>query len=231
VTCRGVVPNRDGERHLGLWVVNLNWSNQSESKQEKERRLIPNPLERPPTIEGIIVRETRPALKDSENRAYENAAGDPLDMVEEIERDQVRVRANLPRVPAWYGTLRRTKNKATLFIADPVRASFPKGTVRFIPISFSNQRTENDVEFVEVNFLLDTNLDGWDLEIANKGFNCLATANDRSTKKPIELDGTPVQSMHWLTDEGLKTDTPTYIERKPFKEADYAAIQDILDRA
>jgi len=231
VTCRGVMPNRDGERHLGLWVVNLTWGNGAESKQDKERRLIPNPLERPPTIEGIIVRETKPALKDSENRAYENTAGDPLEMTEEYERDQIRVRANLPIVPAWYGALRRTKNKDPIYISDPIRAAFPAGTVRFIPIGFSNQRTENDVEFVEVNFVLDTNLDGWDLEIANKGFNMLRTADDRSTKEPITVKGMPIQQAHWLNPSGLLTTTPTYIERKPFAEADYDPIQEILDRA
>lgn len=230
VICRGLRHTRDGDKNLGSWKVIAEWSNGAESKQEKERRTIPNPLQRPPSIEGVVVREVVPALKDSEDEAYENTAGDPLDVTEEKERDQFRIVANFPRVPTFYRAMRRTVNDKDLFVGDPVWARFGKGCVRFIPGGFSAMREENGYEYVTVTFLLDVNVDGWDLELANKGYNRLELPDTKSSKVPYLVKGLPPSSPQWLDESGLESEDPYYITRKPYFEADYGDIQEVLDR-
>ncbi|AMV20405.1 hypothetical protein [Planctomyces sp. SH-PL14] len=162
--CREVSVNPNADRDKGLFVATASYSNGPLSQREEDKIAFRNPLDRPTIMEGNRVAQVYVPPVDRYGKAYQNAANVPLDPPPaiEISRLQLSFRKNFDNVPDWWFS-RATSwtglgdciNESSIFVGHSLQRVFPRRSARLIPISISEQLTENDYSFVEVRWMLD----------------------------------------------------------------------------
>jgi hypothetical protein len=155
--CRRRVPNRMGQQQKGMWRVECFYSNEPLSREQEDKIAIANPTLRPAIVETSAVRDEVPCTTDRDGNPYKNSANDAFDPPPSKYRSrmQISVRKNYATVPNFYFDLADTINYHNLTIGHGLNRTFRNATLQFVPGRTSEQKGDNGIDYVEVQFTLD----------------------------------------------------------------------------
>lgn len=158
---------RSAKRHQDsreVWEVTVTYAYEPGDEDEVE-----NPLAKPVLIRWTAAQYTKPCVKDRNDEAVVNSAGDYFDPPPEIEdvRWQVTAQVNWASVPAAILNYAGRVNSAA-FTIDGV--SILAGKARVAALDISERQIENDIPFRTVTITYELRAEGFDLELLDQGF-------------------------------------------------------------
>lgn len=198
---------RSSESRL-VWEVTLTYEFDPEDPEEPEE----SPLDEPPKFRWTAGQYTKPVIKDRDNEAIVNSAGDYFDPPPEIEdvRWTVNIQKNVASVPAAVLTYAGRVNESS-FTVDGVSVLAEKA--RIVSLDIGELQEKNEINYRVFTCAIEFREEGWDLELLDQGYRIkdgtdlkdilIADENgdEQRPSSPVLLDGLGAE----LTDPSPET--------------------------
>jgi hypothetical protein len=192
-----------------------------------ERQITEDPLAEPANIEWDTEQFQEPLVKDEDDKAVVNSAGDPFNppVMRDNSRWFVEVSCNVATVPTWVLTYPDAVNEDA-FTIDGV--SVAVGQAKIQKLKISGRRSRNDIAYRVVTYSLYFREDGWHFKPLDVGFHEINEAGERKLivllndeqvpeypTSPVQLDGAGAHVAEPTLDTGYYHDFVGY-NTKPF---------------
>jgi hypothetical protein len=215
----------------GAFLVKLNPSQRSdnpflwdveaiyESEGLRPEQFVKSPFDRPTVQTATMQKFQKPAVIDQNGLAYVNSAGDPFDPP--IEVDDSRPVLQLKRnEPTFDYTLPLVYKDA--INADPFLGISP-GSCKCQAINSVGPQFENGVLYWEVTYEFEIRLEGWNLQVLDRGYRYL----NSGALTPILINGLPCTTPRLLDGAGGVLSvggTPKYRTFTPYPSLPFAPL-------
>lgn len=211
-----------------VWDCTVNYEFDPEEPDDPEE----NPLDEPIKFRWTSELYTKPVIKDRDDKAIVNSAGDYFDPPPEAEESRwsVNVQANVAQVPLAVLTYPGRVNEFS-FSVDGVDVDAE--AARIIALDISEQKEKNDINYRTLTYTLEFREEGWDLEMLDQGFRIKDAGelkdilvededgNKARPSAPVLLDGAGSQ----LTDPD--PDNAEFLTFPVYKLLDYSELPGI----
>lgn len=148
-----------------VWDCTVQYEFDPEDPEDPED----NPLDEPIKFRWTAGLYTKAVIKDRDDKAIVNSAGDYFDPPPEIEeiRWSVNVQENVASVPLAILTYANRVNQNS-FTIDGVTVDAEAAKV--IALDISEFKEKNDIGYRTVTYTIEFREEGWDLEMLDQGF-------------------------------------------------------------
>lgn len=227
-TARGLQADQQDESPF-WWMVTVTYSTEP-LKADEEERQAPNPLDRPARITWDSENAQEFTVKDKDDEAMLNSAGDPL---EPVEKDDIRwiisITKNFEELPDWVIDTVNCVNSSAITVSGK---TLPARTVKVNRLRIGELQIDNDVPYYEVTVELAYKKGTWDVKRLDEGFNVIAgdgklEATDKKRILVEDDDGEfqpPTEAIPLDGEGGIlefpTPDTAQYITFKIYEEED-----------
>lgn len=215
-----------------VWEATLTYSSEPIDQEREERDLQPNPLLRRRTLEWTTNQYREGVLKDRDNKAVVNSAGDFFDPPPEKDASYwvASISKNVAQVPAFMAEVDNPINEDDVDLGG---ITWPAGTFRLSNLRISDEQKENGYSFFVLSYQLEYRKAGWALKIPDNGMRekdpgdstkriHIKDDNEEPVTSPVLLDG----SGNRLADPS--PDNAVNLTFDIYEELDFTTVPGIL---
>lgn len=211
-----------------IWIATATYSSAPLSQSERERAEESNPLDRTVKIAWAAAEYEKAMVKDKDEKAIVNSAGDYYDPVPSVpwERLSFSFRQNFTGPQTWMIDYINSVNASDISILG---ISITAGNARFVQPSGSEEQEENGVIYHETAWNIEADVQTWQLELLDEGLReksgtdriAIVDGTSTAVTSPALLDG----SGAVLADPTL--DNAVFNCHLVYTEKDYTTISGI----
>lgn len=155
-----------------IWYGTAKYSSQPETREEKEKRVQPNPLLRAAKVSFRFEKRQYTRTKDKNGRPYKTSAGEAVVSPPKTKSVSIlEITKNLPGYPSFFFTHADKVNSSTVVIYTPLGPlpPFAARSLKFNPLSIVDIQEEGGIPYVEARYEFEISSNSFTTDILNYG--------------------------------------------------------------
>lgn len=233
--CKSLEIRQQDDKGGMIWRATARYDSRPLTTEEKDKKDVPDPLQRAAVYSGGFERSQKTINEDLEENPIVNKAGDVY--LEPISKPRtnlrIKGRMNVPpnAIPDWFFDL---KDKINEDEYERGGKTYAEKTLLFIPGDISEPMEQNGVQYIVIHWELEYREETWKEKRLNNGYNQLVyntATGQNDLHVPIEIDGArPAEpqlldlSGGMLTPQQVKDGVHYFLEWDTIETADFDVL-------